>query len=249
MADVTVDGQSGQVVGYLAVPGGSGPWPGVVVVHDVLGMSQDLRNQADWLASEGFLAIAPDLFHGRGPVVCMVSIMRQMRARQGRCFNDIDSVRSWLLARDDCTDKVGVIGFCMGAGLALLVAPNHGFNASSVNYGTAPKDAYTADFLHHSCPIVASFGGQDRNLPGAAARLEGALTEVGVDHDVKEYPEAGHALLNDHDRAGDKNPLFFSIMAKLVPGVSDYHEPSAQDARRRIVAFFKGHLTPQAPAL
>jgi len=55
--------------------------------------------------------------------------------------------------------------------------------------------------------------------------------------------------LNDHDRAGDKNPLFFSVMAKLDPGVSDYHEPSAQVARRRIVEFFKGHLTPQAPAL
>jgi carboxymethylenebutenolidase len=79
--------------------------------------------------------------------------------------------------------------------------------------------------------------------------LEGALTEVGVDHDVKEYPDAGHAFLNDHDRAGDKNPLVFTVMAKLVPGVSDYHEPSAQDARRRIVAFFKRHLMTQPTAL
>ena len=189
MTDVSIRAESGRIGVYLALPEGTGPWPGVVVVHDVLGMSQDLRNQADWLASEGFLAVAPDLFHGRSPVACMISIMRQVRAGQGRCFNDVDAVRSWLLARDDCTDKVGVIGFCMGGGLALIVAPNHGFDASSVNYGTAPKDAYTADFLRHSCPIVGSFGAQDRGVPaGAAARLEGARTEADIDHDVKEYP-------------------------------------------------------------
>jgi len=62
-----------------------------------------------------------------------------------------------------------------------------------------------------------------------------------VDHDVKEYPEAGHAFLNDHEGAGDRNPLIFVVMGAFA-GPSGYHEPSADDALRRITAFFDRNL-------
>ena len=129
----------------------------------------------------------------------------------------------------------------MGGGLALLLAPDRGFTVSSVNYGTAPKDAYSTDVLNRACPIVASYGGKDRTLRGAADRLERALTTVGVDHDVKEYPEAGHGFINDHEGAGDKLSLLFTVFGKLQPGAG-YNEAAATDARSRILAFFDAHL-------
>ena len=76
----------------------------------------------------------------------------------------------------------------MSGGSALLLAPDHGFAASSVNYGTVPKDAET--FLAGACPIVGSYGAKDWTLRGAADRLERALTADGIEHDIK-YPGAG----------------------------------------------------------
>jgi carboxymethylenebutenolidase len=78
-------------------------------------------------------------------------------------------------------------------------------------------------------------------LHGAADRLDKALTTAGVAHDVKEYPEVGHAFLNDHAGTGEKVPLLYSVMARLTPGFG-YNEAAARDARARITAFFGEHL-------
>jgi carboxymethylenebutenolidase len=229
---ITFPASQGELRGYLARPTGAGPWPGVIVIHDILGMTADLREHADWFAGEGFLALAPDLYSWGNKLVCLRSTFRDLRAGRGRTFTDIEAAKGWLASGDDCTGKIGIVGFCMGGGFALLMAPSGHFDVSAPNYGEVPDDA--VDVLAGSCPIVASFGAKDRALRGRAAKLETALVKLGVEHDVKEYPDVGHSFMN-------KMPnRVVQVMASA--GGFGFDERATEDARGRILTYFGSHL-------
>jgi len=232
MSNVTFPASQGELRGYLARPDGAGPWPGVIVIHDVLGMASDVRDHTDWFARQGFIALAPDLYSWGNKVMCVRSTFQEQRAGRGRSFEDIEAAKVWLDAGGECTGKVGIVGFCMGGGFALLMAPSGSFDVSAPNYGIVPDDP--VDVLAGSCPVVASFGAKDRMLKGHAAKLEAALDKLGVDHDVKEYPDVGHSFMNK------MSSRIVQVMA--TAGGFGYDESATEDARARILSFFRTYL-------
>ena len=232
-AQSSAAGGSAALSGYLAQPTSAGPWPGVVVIHEVFGLDEAVLRHAERIAAMGLLALAPDLYSDGGARRCLVSTMRQVAAGQGRAYADIEAARQWLLQQPECTGRVGVIGFCMGGGFALMVA-GRGFDAAAPNYGMLPKDLDGA--MAGACPVVASYGGRDGGLKGAAAKLDASLTQAGVLHDVKEYPDAGHSFLNDA-------PNGPRLLRPLLRVMNVGPEPaSAADAWARIEAFLSEQL-------
>lgn len=217
---------------YVARPVGDGPWPGVVVVHEAWGLDDVMKEQADHLASLGYLAIAPDLFSDGGARRCLVATFRAMTSGTGRAWDDLEASRRWLLDQPECTGRVGILGFCMGGGFA-LAAVTRGYDAAAPNYGRLPD---TPQALRGGCPVVASYGGKDGGLKGAADKLERALTAYEIPHDVKEYADAGHSFLNSRENGP---ALLRPIMRALGAGPNP---AAAQDAWRRIDTFFTEHL-------
>ncbi|KQQ90847.1 dienelactone hydrolase family protein [Arthrobacter sp. Leaf137] len=229
-------GGSPSLGGYLAVPEGEGPFPAVVVIHEAFGLDNQTRRHADRLARAGYLALALDLYSDGGARRCLVGTMRAMAARTGRPFMDIATARTWLAESELSNGRTGVIGFCMGGGFALLAAKD-GFQAASVNYGRLPKEQEDlVAALRGACPIVANYGGADRSLKGAAARLDSALDGLGIEHSVQEFPGAGHSFLNDVEMG----PALLRPLMRVM-GVGPDPE-SAPEAWRRIEDYFARYL-------
>lgn len=229
LTDTSMATPTGLIPAALAVPAGSGPWPGVVVVHDGFGLSADIRRNTKRFADNGFLAVAPDLFSRGGYLRCVTAVMRSMSRHSGQAVDDLTAAREVLADRPDCTGRVGIAGFCLGGGFALVMGPK-GFDASAPFYPSVMRDY---DFLERaSCPVVASFGRKDPLNVGNGPRLRRALQRGGTPHDVKVYPDAGHSFANELSAQPFLRIIGFGHDAEV-----------ADDAYRRVFDFFDAHLT------
>ncbi|GAB2563569.1 dienelactone hydrolase family protein [Nocardia heshunensis] len=228
MSTIQLTTPNGTIDAFVATPAGAGPWPGVVVLHDGMGMSADVQAAAKRLADNGYLAIAPNLF-ARGRVRCVPGMMRELLANgDGTTVKDILSARTQLIGDPNCTGRVAVVGFCLGGGFALLAATK-GFDAAAPFYPSG-RGNYD-EMLRGSCPIVASYGALDPANPRRGPKLERVLSEYGIDHDVKTYPGVTHSFAN----LTPAEPIM------RVTGLG-YNEEATEDAWKRIFAFFETHL-------
>ena len=222
-----------ELSGAMVVPDGEGPWPGAVMVHEVFGIDENMQAQMLRLASAGYVVVMPDLYSRGGMRKCLTATFRALAAGEGQAFHDIESAKSFLAKRAEVTDRVGVIGFCMGGGFALLLA-SRDYDAAVSNYGMLPKNMN--EVMSGACPILGNYGGKDKQLSGAKQQLETCLTELKVVHDIKEYADAGHAFMNPRQGGGP----FFGTLLK-ISGAKPNPE-AAKDAWLRIENFFAEHL-------
>lgn len=230
MAQVTISALRAE---YQAPPG-PGPHPALVVVHEIFGLNADLRRILGLLVDGGYAVLAPDLYSpGLRPLCVARTVVDLVRGAAGTATMErLGEARDWLGRQAEVEPaRVGVIGFCMGGGFALVAAAAHDYAAASVNYGVVPKDTAV---LEGVCPVVGSYGGDDRALRDAPGRLETALDRLAVAHDIKVYPGVGHSFMNRS---------LPGWIADRAPAAG-YDEPSAADAWRRIFAFLADHLAP-----
>ncbi|AKS34982.1 dienelactone hydrolase family protein [Mycolicibacterium goodii] len=226
---ITITTPNGPIDALLSVPTGSGPWPGVVIIHDAIGYGPDNELISERVASAGYLAVTPNLYSRGGRARCITRVFRDLLTQRGRALDDILAARDHLKALPECTGTIGIVGFCIGGQFALIMGPK-GFGASAPFYGT-PLPRHLDRTLDASCPIVASFGGRDPLGIGAPTRLRRVVENNKIPADIKVYPSAGHAFAN----ILPGQPLL------RITGFG-YDEAATTDAWARVFAFFDGHL-------
>ena len=214
----------GNTSGYLATPK-QGSGPGLIVIQEWWGLVDHIKDVCDRFADEGFVALAPDMYHGKTTKSPDEAGKLMMALRIDQAEKDLGAAVQYLLTLDSTTSKkLGVIGFCMGGALALYTATkNQNIGACIVFYGIHPNVKPDLPNLH--APVLGIFGEKDHSVPpDAVHELERKIRDQGKQIEVKIYPDADHAFFND-----------------TRPEV--YKAEAAADAWKRSIAFLREHLS------
>ena len=207
---------------FFAKPAGAGPFPGVIVIHEIFGLNDNIRQISGQFAEQGYAALAVDLFSSRNRAICMMQIFYGMMFRplDNPVLADLGSAFAFMKQLPGVdADRMGSVGFCMGGAYALQMAVTvKGMKAASVFYGANPKPL---EAVARACPIVGSY--PDKDFTTRAAReLEAGLASYKIPHDIKIYENTQHS--------------FYSQQR------SPFEVEASKDAWQRMLKFFGEYL-------
>ena len=225
MVEFTSNG--GTAKGYLAVPE-SGSGAGVIVIQEWWGLVPHIKDVCERFAAEGFVALAPDLYHGRTTTSPDEAGKLMMALNIGGAEKDLRGAIEYLLAHESTVGgRVGTVGFCMGGALSLYAASkNERVGACVVFYGGHPK--VKPDLENMRAPLLGFYAERDDfATPAGARELEAKLKSLGKQAEIHVYDNADHAFFND------ARPEVFNATA-------------AADAWQRTIGFFREHLDEKA---
>lgn len=223
--NVSLPGDDGLLTGYLVRPAGAGSFPAVVVIHEILGLNENIKGITNRFASAGYVALAVDLFTRLHPprFICIARYMMDQLARplNNPRTHDLQAALTFLADQAGVdAARLGAVGFCMGGGYAIAwacVEPR--LKAIAPFYGYNPRAPQAV--IARRCPVVASYPANDRSLTQISGRrLEKTLAAHGISHDIEIYSDTQHSFCNMH-----------------------YDGYAAEDSWRRMLKFFDGHLT------
>jgi carboxymethylenebutenolidase len=189
------------VKAYIAYPERPQPAPAVIVIHEIFGMSDFIRQMTEQLAKDGFVAIAPDLLSHRGGTPASQDSARKLIAalNSDTITADLDATRAYLkTVKATRSDDIGVIGFCWGGGQSFRYATNApALKAFVVCYGPSPNPADMANIRAKGLGVYGENDARiDADLPAAAA----AMRSAGKDYPYKVYPGVGHGFLRTREK-------------------------------------------------
>ena len=208
---------------FVAWPEGRGSAPAIVVLHEWWGLDAHMRDLARQLARQGYVAVVPDLYHGQ--VAAEPVRARQLKdaLEEADAFATVDGAVHWLRGqRRTARTRIGVVGFCMGGGIAERYAlRTPGLGAVVMFYGQPEADVTRLAGL--SAPLQGHFGAEDASIPLAKVEeLRAALAQAGKPAEIHVYPGAGHAFMHE--------------------GRDTYRPDAARQAWARMLGFFQQHL-------
>lgn len=211
--------------GFLAQPDDEADHPAVVVIQEWWGLVPHIEDVARRLSAEGFIALAPDLYHGQHADEPDEARKLAMALERDTAVAEILAAARYLAGLDRVAPKkIGVVGWCMGGGLALSAAAEDGNLGGVVSFYGRPLSADDTARLH--IPVLALYAEHDHSITSDDVEsFESALAENSVPHQVHTYAGTQHAFFND-TRPGIYNPI------------------AAADAWRRTLAWFRLHLSP-----
>lgn len=220
---------AGNYSAYLARPAEGKKLAGVLILHEIYGLTDSIRNTANRFASEGYVALAVDMYsNGRNRPLCILKTGLDLlaNANKSQHMRELDEATKFLQSYPQVdANRIGIIGFCMGGGYALTFAVHsQQLKAASVFYGTNP---HPLESVAKICPVVGSYADRDpfiktRIHPNQARKLEQMLEHYNRPHDIKIYPDTKHSFFDYTNKA--------------------YNPEAASDSWQRTLNFFNEHL-------